>query len=312
MRPKTARNESSRAKSTDSNVLARSSSAVPEGPGDRRPAPDRYRSSLVYERDVPGRGDRSYSREEPARPGAPPCACPDPGGETSARSSSDDSEEERWCLPRRREERPGEGDLLLALFLARLSVPSLDDRLRRPRERDSTLHCCSPDTPGTAAGAASETPALTGVTAVVQVVTAPPAAVDGHATPPDPVAEAVTPAMPPITPWEEDPDRLKKNLARSCTTDGSAVKAALPATGVATAAASETTGGCEATASTPSWVSRLASRPVSTDRKRSGEPGNRTLDRERSRERFGRAGERERSRRSPRRAGERIRKRSDR
>ena len=34
------------------------------------------------------------------------------------------------------------------------------------------------------------------------------------------------------------------------------------------AAASETTGGCEATAPTPSWVSRLASRPVSSARKR--------------------------------------------
>ena len=29
-------------------------------------------------------------------------------------------------------------------------------------------------------------------------MTAPPAAVDGHTAPPDPAAEAVTPAMPPI------------------------------------------------------------------------------------------------------------------
>ena len=90
-------------------------------------------------------------------------------------------------------------------------------------------------------------------------MTAPPAAVDGHTAPPDPAAEAVTPAMPPIAPREEDPDRLKKNLARSCTADESGGKAAPPATGVTATAASETTGGCEATAPTPSWVSRLAS-----------------------------------------------------
>ena len=120
-------------------------------------------------------------------------------------------------------------------------------------------------------------------------MTAPPAAVDGHTAPPDPAAEAVTPAMPRITPREEDPDRLKKNLARTCKADGSAVKTAPPATGVTAAAASETTEGCEATAPTPSWVSRLASRPVSSARKRAGEPGNCPLDRERSRERFGRA-----------------------
>ena len=90
-------------------------------------------------------------------------------------------------------------------------------------------------------------------------MTAPSAAVDGHAAPPDPAAEAVTPAMPRIALREEDPDRLKKNLARSCKADGSAVKTAPPATGVTAAAASETTGGCEATAPTPSWVSRHAS-----------------------------------------------------
>ena len=120
-------------------------------------------------------------------------------------------------------------------------------------------------------------------------MTAPPAEVDGHTAPPDPAAEAVTPVMPRIAPREEDPDRLKKNLARSWKADRSAVKTAPPATGVTAAAASETTGGCEATAQTPSWVSRLAGSPVSPARKRAGEPGNRLLDRERSRERFGRA-----------------------
>ena len=125
-------------------------------------------------------------------------------------------------------------------------------------------------------------------------MTAPPAAVDGHTAPPDPFAEAVIPTMTPIAPREEDPDRLKKNLARSCTADGSAVKAAPPATRVTAPAASETTGGCKATTPTPSRVSRLASRPVSSARKRAGEPGNHPHDREQSR-------------RSPRWAGEGIR-----
>ena len=94
MRPKTARNESSRAKSTDSKVVERSSSTTPEGPGDRRLAPDWYCSSLTEDRDVPERDKRSKSREEPPVR-APPCARLDRGGETSARSSSDESEEER-------------------------------------------------------------------------------------------------------------------------------------------------------------------------------------------------------------------------
>ena len=88
MRPKTARNESSRAKSTDSKVEERSSSATPEGPGDRRRAPDRSRSSLAEDR------KRSKSQEEPPVR-APPCACLDRGGEVSAQASSDKSEEER-------------------------------------------------------------------------------------------------------------------------------------------------------------------------------------------------------------------------
>ena len=46
--------------------------------------------------------------------------------------------------------------------------------------------------------------------AVAQVMTAPPAAVDGHTAPPDPAAEAVTPAMPRIAPREEEPDRPKR------------------------------------------------------------------------------------------------------
>ena len=67
MRPKTAGNESSRAKSTDSKVEERSSSAAPEGPGERRRAPDRSDSTLAEDR------GRSKSQvESPAR--APPCA----------------------------------------------------------------------------------------------------------------------------------------------------------------------------------------------------------------------------------------------
>ena len=95
MRPKTDRNESSRSKSTDSKALDRSSSAAPKGAGDRRPAPDRYRSSLAYDWDVPGCGEQSYAREDLAPPGVPPGARPELGGEASAQSSSDESEEER-------------------------------------------------------------------------------------------------------------------------------------------------------------------------------------------------------------------------
>ena len=58
-----------------------------------------------------------------------------------------------------------------------------------------------------------------------------------------------------------------------------------------------------ANASTPSWGSRLASRPASTARKRAGEAGKRTPDREQSRERFGGACDRERPRRTPDRQG---------
>ena len=74
-------------------------------------------------------------------------------------------------------------------------------------------------------------------------MTAPPASVGGHTAPPDPAADAVTPAMSLTARREEDPDRLKKNLARSCTADGSAVKAAPPATGVTATGASKTAGG---------------------------------------------------------------------
>ena len=59
-----------------------------------------------------------------------------------------------------------------------------------------------------------------------------------------------------------------------------------PATGVTSAAAPGATGGWEATASAPSWVPRLASRPASSARKRAEEADNRSLDRERSCERF--------------------------
>ena len=54
-----------------------------------------------------------------------------------------------------------------------------------------------------------------------------------------------------------------------------------PATGVTSAAAPGATGGWEATASTPSWAPRLASRPASSARKRAEEAGNRSPDRER-------------------------------
>ena len=171
-------------------------------------------------------------------------------------------------------------------FLARLSVLSLDDRLRRPRERDLTRRCCSPDTPGTAAGASGDTPAPAVVAAAAQKVAAPAAVEEGHANPPDATAEAVTPAMSPVALREEEPNRFIKNLASSRIADGRAVMDAPPATGVTSAAAPGATGGWEATASALSWVPRLASRPASSARKRAKEADNRSLDRERSCERF--------------------------
>ena len=142
MRPKTDRNESSWLKSTISKALDRSSSATPEGAGDRRPAPGRKYSALADGRDVqpkgPGRGERSSAGAEPKSPGVPPGACPAPGGEASAQSSSEELEEARQCFSRRREEGPGEGDLRLGRFFERLSVPSLDERRRRLSEREAS------------------------------------------------------------------------------------------------------------------------------------------------------------------------------
>ena len=89
-----------------------STSATPEGRGGRRRAPDWLSSSLAEDRDAPGRGERSKSQEElPVC--APPSACLEREGEASARSSSDESVEERQRLPRRRKELTEEGDLPL-------------------------------------------------------------------------------------------------------------------------------------------------------------------------------------------------------
>ena len=93
-------------------VEERSTSATPEGRGGRRRAPDWRSSTLAEDRDAPGRGERSKSQEEPPVC-APPSACLEREGELSARSSSDESVEERQRLPRRREELSEEGDLPL-------------------------------------------------------------------------------------------------------------------------------------------------------------------------------------------------------
>ena len=84
------------------------------------------------------------------------------------------------------------------------------------------------------------------------------------------------PATPPTAPREKDPARFKKNLARSCTSDGSAA-IVVPLTGGTTAAgASEIARAWEtATVSTPSCLSRLARRLPSFDRKWSEEGGDR-------------------------------------
>ena len=86
-----------------------STTATPEGRGGRRHAPDWPSSTLAEDRDAPGRGERSKSQEElPVC--APSSACLEREGEVSARSSTDESVEERQRLPRRREEPTEEGD----------------------------------------------------------------------------------------------------------------------------------------------------------------------------------------------------------
>ena len=196
-----------------------------------------------------------------------------------------------------RRRRPSSGALL-----ARLSVSSPDDRLRRPRERDSPWRCWSPDTPGTAAGAAGKTPAPAGVTVAAQKVAAPAAVEAGHALPPDAAAEAVTRLQ--VLPGKRSQTSSWRTWQAPAKTDGESGEGRPPLL--------QATGGWETTASTPSWGPRLASRPASTARKRAGEADNRTLDRERSRERFGRVCDREWPRHSPRRAGERARSRRER
>ena len=110
-----------------------------------------------------------------------------------------------------RRRRPSSGALK-----ARLSAPSPDDRLRRPRERDT------PDAAGHQTRQEQQreqqakTPAPAGVTVAAQKVAAPAAVEAGHAIPPDAAVEAVTPAKTPGAPREEEPDKLMKNLASSC------------------------------------------------------------------------------------------------
>ena len=53
-------------------------------------------------------------------------------------------------------------------------------------------------------------PAPACVTAAAQKVAAPAAVEEGHARPPDAAAEAVTPAMSPVAPRDEEPDKFKK------------------------------------------------------------------------------------------------------
>ena len=111
-----------------------------------------------------------------------------------------------------------------------------------------------------------------------QNMTAPPAAVDGHTAPPDPAAEAVIPAMPPIatgkriltgskTPGKTLQNRRKRGENRPSRKRRDSRRRFRNHRRL------------RGTALTPSWVSRLASRPGSSARKRAGEPGNRPLDR---------------------------------
>ena len=187
-----------------------STSATPEGRGGRRRAPDWRSSTLAEDRDAPGRGERSKSQEEQPVC-APSSACLEREGEVSARSSSDESVEERQRLPRRREELTEEGD------------PPLERSKHVHRSHHQTTDCNAHEG-GTRPDAAghqtrqdqqreqqAKTPAPAGVTVAAQKVAAPAAVEDGHATPPDAAAEAVTPAKTPGAPREEEPDKPMKN-----------------------------------------------------------------------------------------------------
>ena len=124
--------------------------------------------------------------------------------------------EERQRLPRRREEPTEEGD------------PPLERSKHVHRSHHQTTDCDARES-GTCPDAAghqtrqdqqreqqAKTPAPAGVTVTAQKVAAPAAVEDGHATPPDAAAEAVTPAKTPGAPREEEPDKPMKNLASSC------------------------------------------------------------------------------------------------
>ena len=126
MRARTDRKESSRSMSKASKALKRSLSATPEGAGDRQPPkPERYRSAPADDRGRqpkgPGQDKRSPARAGRESSGVPPGARPVMGGEVSARSSTEESEEDRKDLTRWREERPQ------GRFFCARPVPSLDE-----------------------------------------------------------------------------------------------------------------------------------------------------------------------------------------
>ena len=100
MRAKTDRKESSQSLSMGSKALERSSSSSAEGAWDRRPPNrERYRSAPTDDHgrqpEGPGQGERSPAEARRESPRVPPGARPEMGGGVSARSSSEDSEEDR-------------------------------------------------------------------------------------------------------------------------------------------------------------------------------------------------------------------------
>ena len=109
----------------------------------------------------------------------------------SARSTTDESVEERQCLPRRREEHTEEGD------------PPLERSKHDHRTQYQTTDCNARES-GTcpdAAGHQTRQPQQASQSQHKKVA-APAAGEDGHATPPDAAAEAVTPAKTPVAPRE--------------------------------------------------------------------------------------------------------------
>ena len=95
---------------------------------------------------------------------------------------------------------PTRGEIHLTLHRTRHARHTRHSRVSR-RTTNSSRHrsrSTNSDCPSRRSLRAQKNPDPAAGAAVHKYMTAPPAAVDGHTAPPDPTAEAVIPAMPPI------------------------------------------------------------------------------------------------------------------